>query len=377
MSKPYSRHPDDVFRPQKRHAVFTGGIASDRVTLAVEASRLAYFRFENPKDPDPESDPRQTPEPSPKQKLEESLGSIGFKKFAYFVDSVPSLAEFVSTHGPLRMPRESLQTLLAVGDISWPDVSLPGVLGVAARKLAETLAQRVSDVLPALPAENRLSSFTHTQAFAAFRPEDRLALLAFRGSQADTLCDVLLDGQFLQVHADGWTGALHHGFARGATAIWPQVEAWLRDEGGMRRQLLVSGHSLGAALATLIAMRAPRAELPTQLVTIGSPRVGNQAFAKAFNASGVEAIRIVNGIDAVTHVPPANVPLLTYCHVGKEVFIDQAGDRSAQATADNKPVAVSLADKRRFITTGLKPDELLPRWLADHAPVNYLRAYWP
>ena len=59
-------------------------------------------------------------------------------------------------------------------------------------------------------------------------------------------------------------------------------------------EVLLTGHSLGAAAATLLAAAVdahtsakafPNARVRITLVTFGSPRVGNRAFAKALDGS--------------------------------------------------------------------------------------------
>jgi hypothetical protein len=62
--------------------------------------------------------------------------------------------------------------------------------------------------------------------------------------------------------------------------------------------LLVTGHSLGAALATLAAVDL----LPDKLITFGSPRVGDANLAGWFNQIAVH--RFVNCCDVVGRVPP-------------------------------------------------------------------------
>jgi hypothetical protein len=60
----------------------------------------------------------------------------------------------------------------------------------------------------------------------------------------------------------------------------------------------VTGHSLGAALATLAAVDTT----PARLVTFGSPRVGDEAFRALF--AGLEVRRFVDCCDVVSRVPP-------------------------------------------------------------------------
>lgn len=77
----------------------------------------------------------------------------------------------------------------------------------------------------------------------------------------------------------------------------------------------VTGHSLGAALATLLALDlAFNTKLSIALYTLASPRVGDLTFHNVFNHVVPNAYRIANRLDVVTQTPP---PLL-YFHVGDD-----------------------------------------------------------
>jgi predicted lipase len=72
---------------------------------------------------------------------------------------------------------------------------------------------------------------------------------------------------------------------------------------------LVTGHSLGAALALLCAADLKRSGVVgsgIKLYDYGSPRVGNRAFANyMYNLLGSGAVmRVVHAKDAVPHLPP-------------------------------------------------------------------------
>ncbi|HYW53948.1 MAG TPA: VOC family protein [Dongiaceae bacterium] len=89
-------------------------------------------------------------------------------------------------------------------------------------------------------------------------------------------------------------------------------------------QVVVTAHSLGAALLTLYVMEsATKQQLHTPLVyTFASPLVGDAAFAAAYGRlAGVTTWRIVNKRDAVPTLPP----FLGYVHVGQPVPLDSAG----------------------------------------------------
>jgi triacylglycerol lipase len=89
--------------------------------------------------------------------------------------------------------------------------------------------------------------------------------------------------------------------------------------GRMRRErpTVVTGHSLGSALATLFVMEnSVKGKFDiTLLSTLASPRVGNPAFKEAFNALPLTHWRVVNTRDVVPKVPPSIPVVLDYEHV--------------------------------------------------------------
>jgi len=165
-----------------------------------------------------------------------------------------------------------------------------------------------------------------TQAFLALGAS--AAVLAFRGTEKK-LIDWKTDADFAPVEGTEFQqpGGIHRGFARALEAAWPDIEPQLVGLLGRRVLLHVTGHSLGAALATLAALRCARRKETTTLVhtvhTFGSPRVGDSAFASAFQAElGGHTYRVVNNEDLVTRVPTR---VQGYEHVGELIYIDETG----------------------------------------------------
>jgi len=83
------------------------------------------------------------------------------------------------------------------------------------------------------------------------------------------------------------------------------------------RPITLTGHSLGGALTTFTAadislLPAPPVPQILQVYSIASPRVGNAAFASAFNAAVINNFRIYNIRDYVPTLPPED---LGYVHV--------------------------------------------------------------
>lgn len=86
----------------------------------------------------------------------------------------------------------------------------------------------------------------------------------------------------------------------------------------------VTGHSLGAALATLYVMEnAKTSSVANPMIcTFGSPLVGDQSFVSAFAALGLTSWRIANRPDVVPYLPPA---IIGFSHVDALHQVDSAG----------------------------------------------------
>ncbi len=85
------------------------------------------------------------------------------------------------------------------------------------------------------------------------------------------------------------------------------------------RTLVVTGHSLGGALATLAATEMARAgeTAQTRLVTVASPRVGNGAFREA--AGDIDTARRICNLPDLVPMVPFSTRRITYVHVGEPV----------------------------------------------------------
>ncbi len=201
---------------------------------------------------------------------------------------------------------------------------------------------------------------TGTQAFAAIDAARGRAFVAFRGTEPDEPSDWVTDAQAMLVDWQG-TGKIHLGYRDALNGAWGRIEAWLTQAPGL--EVWITGHSLGAALATLASALLPAA----RLVSFGSPRVGNAAFAAQFEGRSVR--RYVNCCDLVPRLPPA---LLGYAHVQGLAYIDRHGrvcpDASEAVIDDDVAAARSdylVRESWRIGNVGLRD-------LADHSAVNYV-----
>ncbi len=127
--------------------------------------------------------------------------------------------------------------------------------------------------------------------------------LVFRGTQTALEWINNLNAKFADFFLDG-AGSVHEGFQNAYLQIRPQIAEAL--EGVNAARLHVAGHSLGAALATFAAYDLERSlrRKVASLHTFGSPRIGDDAFVRGFNAAfGRKTFRIANTADLVTEIP--------------------------------------------------------------------------
>ena len=206
---------------------------------------------------------------------------------------------------------------------------------------------------------------TRTRAFAAYDPLDRRAIVAFRGTQADEIRDIALD---LQVTVEPWPagGSVHRGFASAAARVMPAVQQWLDGEAAGRSSLVLTGHSLGAALALLAAS----SWRPDHVAAFGCPRVGDASFANSLAPLHID--RFCNCCDLVCRLPPESP---WYTHAGTRRYINRQG-----VLIDGIDTRAIIADRIAARTDYLlryfwRPDSAGARELADHSMLNYLRAF--
>ena len=146
-------------------------------------------------------------------------------------------------------PFEPLDTGLNLRNAWWlGDAALLAYSTEAAVKDAFTKAAIPGDVA-------HFHGIHSTQAYIMSMPD--AIVLAFRGTQVkhfwSSVLDFAVDAQFLPI-PDSHGDLIHAGFLGPLLEVWPQAVAHLRAEQVRKqRPLWITGHSLGAALATIAA----------------------------------------------------------------------------------------------------------------------------
>lgn len=158
--------------------------------------------------------------------------------------------------------------------------------------------------------------YDDTQCFIAW--DSSRVILSFRGTEAGSLEDISHD-------ADTWMrNGIHAGFEEALMEVFETIRCEL---GHLSYDAIyVTGHSLGAALATLFCYKWSAAEIGG-VYTFGSPRVGNDSFVRSFNSyfKG-RSYRYVNAMDIVTRLPPRT---MGFAHVDDVCYMTEDGQLSS------------------------------------------------
>ncbi|KAG8046474.1 hypothetical protein GUJ93_ZPchr0008g11625 [Zizania palustris] len=136
--------------------------------------------------------------------------------------------------------------------------------------------------------------------------------------------------------------------------VMSEVRRLLNKYEGEEVSITVTGHSLGAALAVLIAdeLAGRGAPAPVAVFSFGGPRVGDRAFAARVEARGARVLRMVNAHDVVPRFPPAR-----YADVGRELRLDSRASPYLRPDAD----AACCHDLEAYI-------HLVDGFLGSHCP---------
>lgn len=211
---------------------------------------------------------------------------------------------------------------------------------------------------------------TGTQGVIVEHAEYRV--LAFRGTEPSEFADIQTDLKkaliaFPKAVLESSAVRVHQGFAEGLASVWAPVTEALRS-GDATKPLMVTGHSLGGALAVLAAyaLRQQQAPFNVQGVyTYGQPRVGDGAFAEDYDRLlRLRHWRMVNHRDAVPRLPPRE---MGFRHTGRVLYLGP----------DGKP---SIDPSRWFQLLDLVPIDAGADWnsqvrefVADHAITAYIK----
>ena len=147
-----------------------------------------------------------------------------------------------------------------------------------------------------------------TQAAILYCEADNRVFLVFRGSEDEI--DWLNNLQFRQKDypyddKDTTDIQFHRGFMTAYWAVRDRVQRVMEQY--TDAEVVVTGHSLGGALATIASLdvqyNITQDKQPLSVYTYGAPRVGNDALIASFQRRVPHCYRYVYGRDLVPQVP--------------------------------------------------------------------------
>lgn len=155
---------------------------------------------------------------------------------------------------------------------------------------------------------------------------------------------------------------VHHGFKTEVDDLWPAIKEDIERKPNRKKNVWFTGHSLGAAMATIMAGRCyydAGLTDPTELYTYGSPRVGWGGYVSAIK---VTHHRWVNNNDIVPKLPPLS---LGYRHHGKMHYLNTWGN------VRSPNIFQRMKDKTRGAAIGLSKGDI--DFFVDHSINKYVR----
>ncbi|KAL8801648.1 MAG: hypothetical protein Q9200_006875 [Gallowayella weberi] len=182
-----------------------------------------------------------------------------------------------------------------------------------------------------------LSEFEDTPKFddtgyIAIDDTNKIIVLAIRGSVSDT--NWRADWDMIRVQVNFCDNCkIHRGFRNSweeiKIAVLVNIQKAVQLHPDYR--IIVTGHSLGGAVATLAAAELRRLDghflAETELYTFGSPRIANDVAAEWLSGQSRFSWRITNENDIVPRLPPH---ILGYHHTEPEYWIYDHGDNPSR-----------------------------------------------
>ncbi|KAI8820094.1 Alpha/Beta hydrolase protein [Fimicolochytrium jonesii] len=186
-----------------------------------------------------------------------------------------------------------------------------------------------------------------TTGYVAYNDAQKTIIISFRGTlfPLNFFRDLQLYTEKLTigVNGAGWGTAapaaarVHSGFQTtyevAQARVRSTVSSILAQPARSQYKIVVTGHSLGGAVAVLAALDlldfvTPSLNNRIELYTYGEPRVGNSVFARWVDSLPIKIRRVTALHDLISTVPRREWGTLDYQHHNAEYYID--GDKKAR-----------------------------------------------
>jgi hypothetical protein len=290
-------------------------------------------------------------------------------------------AALAAIQSPTSQP---LAATFAVPGNHWNDDQ--GIPWAVARSLAQVCNQSYATEADINAAFSRwgfgkVNHFPSGSLYACVASDDRTVLIAFRGT--DDPKDWLVNTDAIPQAVPH--GIIHRGFYQGMKALYADLASAATAQGAEKKNVWITGHSLGGALAVAFAYEClTQGRLkPAGVVTFGQPLLADSALAAYVSGElGGNYVRFVNEQDVVTRVAPGYIHFgkLIWFH-GDKLVVDKAAtlhpELAPLSTAEFESLQGGLRDLRQP-SKGLDPARLRSYGeqvaaITDHFMDAYLR----
>lgn len=159
-----------------------------------------------------------------------------------------------------------------------------------------------------------------TEGYIGYQPDINAIIVSFRGSE--DINNWMSNLEFIRIDYPLCSGcSVHEGFYHAEQAVYSSIKSEIQALMSKypSYDVVLTGHSLGAALATLTALDLANDGIRTKLYNYGCPRMFNQAGADYASAAPNMAIgaRRTHYKDIVVHTPMHS---LGFVHTAGEVY---------------------------------------------------------
>lgn len=240
-----------------------------------------------------------TDQPIPPELLKPPIARAAYSDRTAWLMAELSRIAYIRFEGKEDRLQRTIEALAELSDKKEVARTLTEYLAESTSTSEQEMAQltRSTEALKFKIEEGHTINEGDTQAILVTRKLDKMAVLAFRGTEKD-FGDIKtdLDARF---YTNSKGEKVHNGFNEAYAVARAKISGLVQGLKGYK--LYITGHSLGGALA-LIAAKDLNSDNIAACYTFGSPRVGNEDFGEDIKPP---IYRVVNAADVVPHTPPS------------------------------------------------------------------------
>ncbi|XP_022761005.1 galactolipase DONGLE, chloroplastic-like [Durio zibethinus] len=227
-----------------------------------------------------------------------------------------------------------------------PDVNIPIQNGASCGRWIGYVAVSSDEAVKRLGRRDVLITFRGTVTNHEWIANFMSSLTPARLDPHNPRPEVKVESGFLSLYTSDETDS-RFGLESCREQLLSEVSRLLNEYKGEELSITLAGHSMGSALALLLAYDiselglnkndSDQDQIPLTVFSFGGPRVGNSSFKQRCEDLGVKVLRIVNVNDPITKLPGVlfneNFTVLggryefpwscsCYAHVGVELVLD-------------------------------------------------------